>query len=604
MRGLGHLAFFGKLAKYDSTSQRNFWLVLQFVIIGLFFSAIIPPFQSPDEFAHVRRAYLLGKGVIVLDTQNGQGTGGLVDTGLSAYSSVFEALPGKVDKKISREEIDSVKEIRWTGIREFSSAGGAGFYFPLIYAPQAIGLLVGEKFGFTVDNSYQLARIISILAIAAVLLVAFNIYPVNPLVLALLLLPMSVFQLSSATIDGFSNALTVLSAAAFLRIATEREKVPNWVFYTLGLTTILLATSRVHLLPLLLLLLTSCFYVKKKEIAFVFFLALLSVLVWLGVAVNTGGATRTDIPTSSVAISYLIHPLRFIRILLATLSNEGIVMYYRNSFIGVLGWLDTSFSGWVYKFYSVCLALIGIFSVSIKSVGAELRPRAIILFSAVSSVFLIFFLLLVTWTPLQSAHIEGIQGRYFLGPMIMATYAVSAGTRIHSGVFRNLALWILILMGGVTIYQTSKLIVERYYLAIEKVDLPLTVTKPSVPLDAENPIRLFWTEKQGNDPRPIKRMAIQFGTYARKNSGAAALRLHTSNGEKIDVPFELPQLRDNEYKYFDVDPKPYVSGEIVYLTGGGISTWEISDKEGRVQTCLMIEHSNGLTHYTRGCTRP
>lgn len=38
-----------------------FWAILAFVCIGTIFSAIIPPFQSPDEFDHLKAADMLGR---------------------------------------------------------------------------------------------------------------------------------------------------------------------------------------------------------------------------------------------------------------------------------------------------------------------------------------------------------------------------------------------------------------------------------------------------------------------------------------------------------------------------------------------------------------
>ena len=45
-------------------------------------STLIPPFQSPDEDVHVKRAYLLGHGQVWLSTPANSPTGGLIDQGL------------------------------------------------------------------------------------------------------------------------------------------------------------------------------------------------------------------------------------------------------------------------------------------------------------------------------------------------------------------------------------------------------------------------------------------------------------------------------------------------------------------------------------------
>ena len=188
---------------------------------GLFFSSIIPPFQSPDEFDHVKRAYFLTRGQIVLHAPEGQSSGGMLDSGLETYFAAYTALPFKSDRKLSRDEVQKARSVRWTGVDMFSAAPGTGYYFPLIYLPQALGLAVGEMLGQTVERSYYLARLLAVLTIVGLLYLSFRLVPPSPLTLALLAIPMTVFQVSSASLDGVSTALAVLALSAFLRL-TDR----------------------------------------------------------------------------------------------------------------------------------------------------------------------------------------------------------------------------------------------------------------------------------------------------------------------------------------------------------------------------------------------
>jgi len=94
-----------------------------------------------------------------------------------------------------------------------------------------------------------------------------------------------------------------------------------------------------------------------------------------------------------------------------------------------------------------------------------------------------------------------------------------------------------------------------------------------------------------------------FGTYRRKNPGLAELRLSTGEGEVLVIPFDLSDLVDNQYKWFDLDHRSYIAGEIVFLSGGGISIWQVHHEGGPVTSCLIYEASNGGKRYTRGCPR-
>ena len=217
------------------STQVNLSIIALFFVSCTFFSVLIPPFQSPDEIAHINRAYLLSKGEILLKSAFNHP----IDSGLGAYMSSYYSLTRSPKKRLSSHEIRSAKHITWTGVEERNGVASAS-YFPLIYMPQAIGLAIGEKSGLTIDVSYRLARLLALLSIAFLLFVSFNIYPTNPFVVGMLILPMSIFQFASASLDGISTALSVFSIAAFMRISNDKEKASSWLFYTLTIGITLL----------------------------------------------------------------------------------------------------------------------------------------------------------------------------------------------------------------------------------------------------------------------------------------------------------------------------------------------------------------------------
>ncbi|NMQ06099.1 DUF2142 domain-containing protein [Candidatus Accumulibacter phosphatis] len=228
-------------------------------------SVIIPPFQSPDEFDHVKRAYLLTQGRIVLDSPEGNSSGGMIDTGLLAYMRSYGNVPFHPDRKLSADEIDEAKSIQWAGAKEFSPAPGTGYYFPLIYAPQATGLIIGEMLGVSVEQSYRLARFFVLVFASLIIAIAFLIHPPSPLVAALLVIPMSLFQFSSASLDGLSTAVSILAISVFMRIAVEKKQARPWLLPVLTGSVILVVGCRVHLLPLILLIFGTFFFYQEPQ---------------------------------------------------------------------------------------------------------------------------------------------------------------------------------------------------------------------------------------------------------------------------------------------------------------------------------------------------
>ena len=82
---------------YSRNAVLSFLASLFLIVLSI--SYLIPPFQSPDEFNHLKRAYLLSKGYVFLNKMN-NGTGGYIDTGLLEYMKLFEGIHFKYDKKL------------------------------------------------------------------------------------------------------------------------------------------------------------------------------------------------------------------------------------------------------------------------------------------------------------------------------------------------------------------------------------------------------------------------------------------------------------------------------------------------------------------------
>ena len=241
------------------------WLAVALLAIGVLFSAIIPPFQSPDEFDHVKRAYLLSQGQFMLTTPPGESSGGMLDFGLASYATAYSVLNFKPERKLSADEVRAASRIEWAGEKGFSPAPGTGYYFPLVYLPQAIGLGTGQLLGWTVERSYYLARLLALASIAAILFVSFSLVSPGPLTLALLVMPMTLFQFASASLDGISTALGILALSAFFRLSIEPAHVSRWLLPCLVLSVALVTACRVHLLPLWALVAIASLREKSRK---------------------------------------------------------------------------------------------------------------------------------------------------------------------------------------------------------------------------------------------------------------------------------------------------------------------------------------------------
>jgi uncharacterized membrane protein len=98
--------------------------------------------------------------------------------------------------------------------------------------------------------------------------------------------------------------------------------------------------------------------------------------------------------------------------------------------IGILGWQDIPLRPWTYFVLTVCLLLVPLQKLNLD--GA-VRARVAVLtgfavLAYVVTVYLIFFL---TYTPLDVDHVRGVQGRYFVIALPMATIFLASMTNIN-----------------------------------------------------------------------------------------------------------------------------------------------------------------------------
>ncbi|MBV8467177.1 MAG: DUF2142 domain-containing protein [Burkholderiales bacterium] len=397
------------------------------LIVGLFLIHLIPPMQSPDEGAHLLRAYLWSHGKVIMDAPPGKVSGGATDVGLIRYAQGNSQITYHPDIKRTQADQDTANHLAWQDNYAFVGVGGIASYFPAIYTPQAAGLFVGEHLRLSIATSYWLARLFAMLAVIGLVLLAHRIHPLGWPTLVLLAMPMSVFQAAMATQDGIADALTLLCACLFLRGMDKASTYPRWMSVALGLGLFVLASAKPNMLPLLIFPLAIGWRRGSKADYLAFALAMAVTLAWTAIAMKTTVDLRVVRPHSTgyYLTHYLTHPLDFAHKVSTTLTDSTTQRFYLRSFVGILGWLEMPLPTAFYWFtYGVLLSLTACALVGHGGDRPKMAP-AIGALAASGAMLLIFLGLLVSWTPEQAALIDGIQGRYFIAPTLLLVQALA-----------------------------------------------------------------------------------------------------------------------------------------------------------------------------------
>lgn len=578
-----------------------FWLVLIVFLMSLAIGSLTPSFQSPDEDAHLKRAYLLGHGHIWLGNIPGQSTGGLVDQGLISYIKQFERLPFHGEQKISANDLYEAKQIEWTKSSAFTSTAGISYYFPLIYAPQAIGIRIGEALGLSVDHSYQLAKLTALIVACGLLFWALSLYSFSALTLGLFILPMSLFQMGSASLDGIAHAICFVVLALYLRINQTKSFPSNWIALTLCILIALLTTSRMHLMPLLLLPFLAYRSTQQKFYLWGGVAALIFTVTWIIITMLFVVDLRvvSTLKGAGLISYYVMHPLELFQVFFNTFTSVSTLKSYATAFIGVLGWLDTSFPKFIYLVFGALLVLLTLSCISLRPKTINPTVQVTFIVCALGSVAIVFLSLLVQWTPHPATIILGVQGRYFFGPALFLSIAFTSPMTTEKSTRQFLSSAILITLASCSLVFTSSLLLQRYYLMSEQQVSEALTLGLSKSLIAKEPIPILFSTYQAKTPAKLQGISIYID--APTSTGKAQLELLTPTGSHQMTAFEYrPDIKAG-YIPLSIPSNTYTAGKLIAVEGEGLRIKTVRSSDGLQRACIIYELNDGSRRHTPGC---
>lgn len=432
---------------------------------------MLPPFQSADELTHMMRAAQIADGVLLgrrVVVRNPDGSskitaGGDTDPALLLAYSPFYAVHFHPEVKVTRAMWDPPR--RWGSERVPGVFPNTATYPPIFYLPGAAGVAIGRGLDLNVVQTLYLARALTGMVAVAVASAAIALAGAAAVWLfALMTLPMSLSLVATPSQDALLLSCAALGTALVLRLcrsAPRREASLAGLVATLCLVT----TARPPYVGLLLLMFVPGGVTLRWRLTGVATIGA-CVAAWSGLVAATTLTVVGDFRGADPAaqLGLLLHdPLRIVAIAYATLTSHA--PQYLESFIGRLGWLDTPLPEWYRTAALVVLGaalLCAVLGQPRAAVGAGGRVLVVLaLLCACGAVFSIQYL---TWTPVGSRLVEGVQGRYFLP---LAMFAIVAVPSVGLGRLGGLRL---ALLGGVAAFPILSLavvmrtLVLRYYL--------------------------------------------------------------------------------------------------------------------------------------------
>ena len=419
---------------------RWWWVVVWVMLTGILMviGRLIPPMQSPDEGAHLMRAYGLSRGVLLQPSPTDslksgsvrEMNGDVIDHHLLAFfvGHTYEWL--LEPKRLTPQRQAELAAIKWEARNreEFFPSPGTAYYAPIIYLPHAVGLGLGRWFDQTIETSVAWASgLVSALA-AALVVTAVAVWRPPWVVWGLLTLPMMLFQAASPTIDGITTGALLLCLSWFANHWSTAQRMSMGVVWMFLACIVVCGTSRIHMLVLLCLPFALGRQVRQPSLLLGGVVCALLVLGWTVYATITTVDLRVTRSVSTVALlqHYLSSPDDLLALLGRTLRSPHMQVFYQQSFIGLLGWLDTPLAAYHYVGFAWGLLALTLLS-CLKIPKGAWGGRALLVMLGLLSALSVFVALALTYNDVGAETIQGVQGRYFLAPALMVAFGLYWG---------------------------------------------------------------------------------------------------------------------------------------------------------------------------------
>jgi len=418
-------------------------------------AVVTPPWQNPDEAAHMLRISQIAHGGL-LSYRFDHSAGGFADPAVIESATPMSPVIHRPENRVSLGMLAGAGAAQWGTTAELSFPAIAQ-YPPILYAPAVLAVEAGRVMQLSVVHTLMAVRMVN--ALVATLIAAVSLYYARSTRLALaalLVLPMTVAMFASAAQDGLMIALTLFVVAGVDRLVTEERDPTLGEVVAIGVATAAVIMARPPYLPLAALPLICMRGLHRR--AWLIFAGIFAVsAVWIGYTLSSVSVPLQSAFDPKAQLLFFLHqPWTFIPILI----NTFVLMHsnYLVSFIGVLGWLDTFLAP---SYYEIAWYVLLLTFASV-TIGPARRTwlSLLIWFAAVGAVLFAGYL---SWTPAGVDHIEGVQGRYFLPLAAILAMAVPTWRSVGAVLWRP-AVVALVGLATITPMMIVQALVLRFYL--------------------------------------------------------------------------------------------------------------------------------------------
>jgi uncharacterized membrane protein len=304
----------------------------------------------------------------------------------------------------------------------FAPFAGTEGYTPVAYAPYVLAAAIGRLLGLDLPELLFLMRFLGLIVFTAVAAYAIAVTPALKWGFVLIaMLPVSLYNRVVLSADGAALSYALLITALCFRTACKPLDVRVWE-RSLWMTLCVLAKQPQIVFVLLELMVGRLRELPRRwrSLAIVVLPGVVLSPLWvIGVSADVA-AWRVreghNYPTEHFdplwKLSYMWeHPYHFPLAAWAAVRDWGAPLW--PELIGILGWQDIPLAPWTYLVLTVLLLLMPLQKLPLDG-AMRARVAAMTGLAALSYIVIVYLIYFLTYTPLDSPHVLGVQGRYFV----------------------------------------------------------------------------------------------------------------------------------------------------------------------------------------------
>ncbi len=392
-------------------------------ITGICYIIVVPFSNVPDAFNHFIRAYEVTEGIFCTHDQEDE------------KAWLPEHLTADLDFHADYSHVYLHRNIQLDDeARRYYIHDNTALYTPIAYFPHALGILIGKLFTDRTLILVLFARVFSLAAFIVTVSCAYRMCSINRgMVAVTALLPITLIEAGSTSLDGFMISILLLGQAYLLTLCERKRRLTKVEAALLWMLPLVFSLCKVVYVPFALLLILipkENFGGGRKKGVFIlssFAVALSAYFAWSAATfcfVNRYAAKMNG--NSGEQIHFILtQPLAYLNVLRNTL-HMWFDLYLKGMFGGIAGWAQNVGVNPFFPLTCIVCTVIMLMFHPESSLHRDVKVNVLYALIGLAVMALTFTAIYVQYNALESPLVEGIQGRYFVPLLFPLGFVLSS----------------------------------------------------------------------------------------------------------------------------------------------------------------------------------